>query len=93
MVPVLLALGVLSGCAGHAPAEPGASRPATSPPPALVAVPEQAQVPAPALRVGTSGDYPPFSEERDGRVVGFSAELMSAFAGSLGRPVEWVRFR
>ena len=34
----------------------------------------------PILRVGMSGDYPPFSEVRDGQVSGFDAELLQAFA-------------
>lgn len=45
------------------------------------------------LRVGTSGDYPPFSELRGGQVTGFSAALMMAYAADRGRRLEWVRFR
>jgi cyclohexadienyl dehydratase len=43
----------------------------------------------PPLRVGTSGDYPPFSV--DG--AGFDVELARRFAEHLGRDVEWVPFR
>ncbi|MDH5307025.1 MAG: transporter substrate-binding domain-containing protein [Myxococcales bacterium] len=48
------------------------------------------------LRVGTSGDYPPFSRAagRDGtRFEGFDAALASAFAADRGFRVEFVRFR
>jgi cyclohexadienyl dehydratase len=47
----------------------------------------------PLLRVGTSGDYPPFSAMRDGQVSGFDAELVQAFASERGYRLEWVRFR
>jgi cyclohexadienyl dehydratase len=91
--PVLFAIGLLAGCAGQPSGERRPARCAPPPSPARIAVAEPSEAPARALRVGTSADYPPFSEERDGRLVGFSAELMSGFAASLGRPVEWVRFR
>ncbi|HYO68988.1 MAG TPA: transporter substrate-binding domain-containing protein [Archangium sp.] len=45
------------------------------------------------LRVGTSGDYPPFSSMRDGRVSGFDAALLESFASERGYRLEWVRFR
>ncbi|MBJ22916.1 MAG: transporter substrate-binding domain-containing protein [bacterium] len=47
------------------------------------------------LRVGTSGDYPPFSHWRSGDVepVGFSVDVARAYATGRGRSVEWVRFR
>lgn len=41
------------------------------------------------LRVGTSGDYPPFSD----RGRGFDVEVAERLARDLGRPIEWVRFR
>ena len=41
------------------------------------------------LRVGTSGDYAPFS--KDGQ--GFDIEVAKLFADQLGRPLEWVPFR
>lgn len=44
---------------------------------------------APPLRVGTSGDYAPFS--RDGE--GFDVEVARLLARALGRPLEWVPFR
>lgn len=51
--------------------------------------------PIPSLRIGTSGDYPPFSEwPADDRAPrGFSADLARAYAGDSGRPIDWVRFR
>jgi cyclohexadienyl dehydratase len=45
------------------------------------------------LRIGTSGDYPPFSVERDGTRVGFDIELAERFAREAGLRVEWVSFR
>jgi chorismate mutase-like protein len=43
----------------------------------------------PPLRVGTSGDYAPFS--KDGQ--GFDVEVAKLWAAELGRPLEWVPFR
>lgn len=45
------------------------------------------------LRVGTSGDYPPFTTLRDGQASGFDATLMEAYAVERGYRLEWVRFR
>lgn len=45
------------------------------------------------LRVGTSGDYPPFSSMKDGHVSGFDAALLEAYAADRGYRLEWVRFR
>jgi len=45
------------------------------------------------LRVGTSGDYPPFSTLRDGQASGFDAALMESYASARGYRLEWVRFR
>jgi len=47
------------------------------------------------LRVGTSGDYAPFSLWTEGQPGphGFSADVARAFARDQGRGVEWVRFR
>lgn len=45
------------------------------------------------LRVGTSGDYPPFTTLRDGKASGFDAALMEAYATDRGYHLEWVRFR
>jgi cyclohexadienyl dehydratase len=45
------------------------------------------------LRIGTSGDYPPFSVERDGTRAGFDVELAERFAREAGMRIEWVSFR
>src|SRR5215469_9345422 len=50
----------------------------------------------PPLRVGTSGDYAPFSvvsETAPGGLDGFDVVLARAFAEAEGRPLELVRFR
>ena len=45
----------------------------------------------PALRVGTSGDYAPFSVvEPDGRRAGFDVELVRAYARERGVRIRWV---
>jgi cyclohexadienyl dehydratase len=49
-----------------------------------------------ALRVGTSGDYPPFSLESPGApdgLAGLDVELVRAWAKARGTPVRFVRFR
>ncbi len=51
---------------------------------------------ADVLRVGTSGDYPPFSLAVRGdsqRFEGFDAELARRYAADRGLEIEWVRFR
>jgi chorismate mutase-like protein len=52
-------------------------------------------VPAPSVwRVGTSGDYPPFSLATGaGGRAGFDVELAGRIAADLGLAVEWVPFR
>jgi cyclohexadienyl dehydratase len=47
---------------------------------------------ADALRVGTSGDYAPFSVELGGRREGFDVAVIEAFAANRGLAIEWVRF-
>lgn len=48
----------------------------------------------PTLRVGTSGDYPPFSERAaDGSYSGFDMEVAHAYAAARGRRLEYVPFR
>jgi cyclohexadienyl dehydratase len=54
--------------------------------------------PAPApprteLRVGTSGDYPPFSEWKAERPQGFSVAVVESFAEAYRLEPSWVRFR
>jgi cyclohexadienyl dehydratase len=53
-----------------------------------------AQAAAPALRVGTSGDYAPFSIDPAGPAPldGLDVALASAFAAAHGGPLEFVRF-
>ncbi|MEB2344196.1 MAG: transporter substrate-binding domain-containing protein [Deltaproteobacteria bacterium] len=69
-------------CAGEAPAPPA---PPSEPPRAT-------------LRIGTSGDYPPFSWPAGGGssgapLAGFDVELAERLAADQGLAVEWVRFR
>lgn len=47
------------------------------------------------LRIGTSGDYAPFSDwpADAAEPVGFSIDVARAFAADRGRRIEWVRFR
>jgi cyclohexadienyl dehydratase len=47
----------------------------------------------PLLRVGTSGDYPPFSRAVQDSVEGFDIEVARRFAHDTGRRVEFVPFR
>ena len=48
----------------------------------------------PELRVGTSGDYAPFSTRNEaGATVGFDAELAEQLANDLGVSLRWVPFR
>jgi cyclohexadienyl dehydratase len=60
---------------------------------AASAAPTETPTPAP-LRVGTSGDYPPFSFiDSDGRRSGFDIEVAERLAAYLGRRVEYVPFQ
>lgn len=49
----------------------------------------------PPLRVGTSGDYAPFSvwAPGDAEPRGFSVDIARAYAKARGRRIEWIRFR
>ena len=49
----------------------------------------------PLIRIGTSGDYPPFSEAIDEHpgYRGFDIAVADAFAGDRGYQIAWVRFR
>ena len=53
--------------------------------------PRPADQPAP-LRVGTSGDYPPFTVARDGDYEGLDLDVARRFAHDAGRRLEIVRF-
>ena len=48
---------------------------------------------APALRLGTSGDYAPFSVAADGGFTGFDADLARRYAADRGRELQFVSFR
>ncbi|MBI4518552.1 MAG: transporter substrate-binding domain-containing protein [Deltaproteobacteria bacterium] len=45
------------------------------------------------LRVGTAGDYAPFSLAKGDTITGFDAEVATRIARDLGVRVQWVRFR
>ena len=48
----------------------------------------------PLLRVGTSGDYAPFSSrDEHGNLGGFDVAVAERFAADLGRTLAWVPFR
>lgn len=54
--------------------------------------------PAQTLRVGTSGDYAPFSiqagpEDENWKPEGFDIDVARAYARDRGLQIEWVRFR
>ncbi|KFE63932.1 transporter substrate-binding domain-containing protein [Hyalangium minutum] len=49
--------------------------------------------PGPELRVGTSGDYPPFSDWKEERPHGFSVAVVESFAEAHRLQPSWVRFR
>ena len=69
--------------------------------------PAQSVAPRPVLRVGVSGDYPPFSARIEpeqapasgaqdggsGGYVGFDTDLAERVAGDLGYRIAWVPFR
>lgn len=62
----------------------------------LLASPGAAQPRGATLRVGTSGDYAPFSLAQDGdppRYDGFDVALARRYAADRGLEIEWVRFR
>jgi cyclohexadienyl dehydratase len=56
---------------------------------------QPAQIGVNSLRIGISGDYPPFSNwlPDEAEPTGFSVDLARAYAASQGRSVDWVRFR
>nr|AYM54059.1 hypothetical protein [Byssovorax cruenta] len=49
--------------------------------------------PAASLRVGTSGDYPPFSVWKDDHAEAFAGSLLGAFAREQRLALTWTRFR
>ncbi len=59
----------------------------------LIALPTRGDEAAPRLRIGSSGDYPPFSvAEADGRWSGLDVAVARAYAEDRGLEVEIVRF-
>jgi len=54
----------------------------------------EASDPGPTLRVGTTGDYAPFSLGPEGPapLAGFDVALAKAFANDRGLRIDWVRF-
>jgi len=88
-----VSLAMALSCASHAPA-PAASQ--ASP---QVVAPAASSTGSkvttrPHLRVGTSGDYAPFSvRDASGTVRGFDAEIADALAHDLDFELEWVSFR
>jgi cyclohexadienyl dehydratase len=61
---------------------------------ALLALACAGSEPRPVLRVGTSGDYRPFSAAAaDGEPAGFDVELARRFARDTGARLEWVPVR
>lgn len=93
---VLLAAAL--GCASRSPTLATPALPASAAVPSasrIVAAPSPTNTVArPRLRVGTSGDYAPFSSRDErGTVRGFDAEIAEALARDLGLELEWVTFR
>lgn len=86
----LVWLGAGLSCASHA-ASPAQRAPA------VATAPESRPAPVatrPKLRVGTSGDYAPFStRDAAGAVHGFDAELAGGLAKDLGFELQWVSVR
>src|SRR5690349_5946216 len=82
-----------SGSPAPPPAVPAPAAAASEPP--VVAPPAPTSEPrASELRVGTSGDYAPFSVRReDGALGGFDVELAERLASDLGLSLRWVPFR
>lgn len=66
-----------------------ACAPGASPQP--LAAPAEAT--AAPLRVGTSGNYPPWSTWKDGHAEDFAAALLGAFAADQHFDLAWTRFR
>jgi len=92
------ALALAVALAAAACARPGATpAPGAAPEAAASAAAAPAPAAAPSvLRVGTSGDYAPFShadpDAPDG-LAGFDVELARRFAAERGVRIAWVRFR
>jgi cyclohexadienyl dehydratase len=59
----------------------------------VAACARQPPLTGPPLRVGASGDYPPFSVVRDGQSEGFDVDVARRYARDRGRPLQLVTFR
>jgi cyclohexadienyl dehydratase len=59
----------------------------------LVAAAASADEPRTPWRVGTSGDYAPFSVAKGSSYRGFDVELARRYAADRGLEIQWVRFR
>ena len=91
-VPVVL--GCRGGAAPSALPHPVAAPERRSSPAEPAAPAEPITEPGPELRVGTSGDYAPFSTRNEaGAAMGFDVELAEQLAGDLGLDLRWVPFR
>src|SRR6187402_1858337 len=91
--PGFVSLAMALSCASHAPAPAASHAPPQVVAPAANALASKATT-RPHLRVGTSGDYAPFSvRDAGGAVRGFDAEIADALARDLGFELEWVSFR
>lgn len=86
-----LSIALALSCAGQATA------PSHALPHAVASSANSTPSPTPArahLRVGTSGDYAPFSvRDASGAVRGFDVEIAEALTRDLGLELEWVTFR
>jgi cyclohexadienyl dehydratase len=60
---------------------------------ALAAASHGEAPPRPLLRIGTSGDYAPFSSSAGGKPSGFDIAVARAYAQERGLGLEFVRFR
>jgi len=89
LVSVVIAL----SCTGQPPA-PTVRTSAAQARASATASTQPAPAPKPHLRVGTSGDYAPFSlRGADGALHGFDVEIAEALARDLGFELQWVGFR
>jgi cyclohexadienyl dehydratase len=86
-------LAITLGCASQPPT-PAVS---SATPRGVTSTPNAPPSPSPSrphLRVGTSGDYAPFSvRDAAGTIRGFDAEIADALSHDLGFELEWVSFR
>ena len=75
MIVVVMMAGLFSGCAGTQPS----ATPVGDPPPALDRILSRGE-----LRVGMSGDMPPFTmETKEGQLIGLDADLAAAIAKTM----------